>query len=111
MRAYRGELEARLLILCFVSIVSSFFFAGCQNNAHIATKLPVGWLDCVHASDALKGRAMLSGCAASEDGISQVYVYIDREQVQCTADINGSHPDVQRDWPQIVDADKSGRTI
>jgi hypothetical protein len=70
-------------------------------------KLPFGVMDTPHSGDTLRGVAVLSGWALSENGIQRVSVYIDRIYVM-PAQIGGRRPDVAKAFPGITANEKSG---
>ena len=76
--------------------------------------LPIGYVDTKPDSTVTGGsRLSFQGWAISEDGISKVCLFTDRRLVKCTEEIGigTGRPDVQKAYPAVSGASKSGWLI
>lgn len=72
--------------------------------------LPLGYVD-VKPGPTVTGVISIQGWAASENGISKVCLYVDRQSTSCTENVTGLRPDVAKVYPSITGAGTSGWSI
>ena len=94
-----------------LSLACCMAFTGCgskpDETATSLSRLPFGVIDVPRSGETLRGAVGLGGWALSEDGISRIAIYVDRNYV-LAATIGGPRPDVAKVYPGFTDAATSG---
>jgi hypothetical protein len=102
-----------LLERCFAGLGLAFVLAcfACGSKpadpAPSLSRLPFGVIDVPRSGETLHGTVNVGGWALSEDEISQVAIYVDRNYV-LAATLRAPRPDVAKIYAALPDAAASG---